>query len=91
MLGGIMQIHDADHDKTAVARYGKKVKDLSPQQNIDLGLWILAENYKATGNWRDALSMYHSGVSYDKAGSRNDGNIATQDYVDSIMSASGLG
>lgn len=89
---GVMQVHDADWDSTAQQRYGKQVKDLSPEQNIDLGLWILAQNYKSTGNWADALSMYHSGVSLAKAKEqkRDDGNIATDQYVALILQGAGM-
>lgn len=89
---GPMQVVDAFHDKTAQARYGKRVKDLSPEQNVDLGLFILAENYKAAGNWTDAMAMYHSGVTLEEARrqNRSDGNIATADYIEALAAAAGI-
>ncbi len=85
---GPMQVVDKIWDETAMERYGKKVSQLSTQQNVDLGLWILAQNFENAGNWRDALAMYHSGRPYAEA-TGSDGNIATQNYVDAMLAAAG--
>jgi hypothetical protein len=71
------------------ALYGMDVKTMTPEQNVDLALRILSDNYKKTGNWQDALSMYHSGVPLAKAikEGRTDGNMTTSDYVSSTMAA----
>lgn len=89
---GPMQIVDTIHNAETLRLYGKKVKDLSPQQNIDYGMRLLAENYKATGNWKDAMAMYHSGVSLSEATrqGRSDGNIRTADYIRGLASAAGM-
>jgi soluble lytic murein transglycosylase-like protein len=67
--------------------YGvENVQALSPEQNIQLAFRILLDNFQATGNWQDALSMYHSGVNLQTAARqrRNDGNMSTVDYVRGI-------
>jgi hypothetical protein len=62
---------------------------LKPEENIDLAMHILSDNYKATGNWKDALAMYHSGVDLATAArqGRTDGHMRTVDYVASTMNA----
>jgi hypothetical protein len=71
------------------AAYGKDVTKLSDEDNIDLALHILSDNYKKTGNWADALSMYHSGHDLKTATAHNmtDGHMRTSDYVASTMAA----
>lgn len=89
---GVMQINASAWNDVARERYGKSVPNLSRDQNIDLGLWIWAENLKAAGgNVEDAVSMYHSGKDYKFVDQRNigDGNMYTRDYVNGIMAASG--
>jgi hypothetical protein len=58
--------------------------------NIEGGIKLLAENYARTGNWRDAISMYHSGVSYNEAGKRHDGGMTTHNYVARILDRAGI-
>jgi soluble lytic murein transglycosylase-like protein len=58
--------------------------------NIEGGIKLLAENFQRTGNWRDAISMYHSGVTYDEAKNRSDGNMKTVDYVARILERAGV-
>jgi hypothetical protein len=64
---------------------------LTPAQNIDLAMHILSDNYKKSGNWHDAVSMYHSGVDLATAARqhRTDGNMHTVDYVASIVGPTG--
>lgn len=50
-----------------------------PAQSIDAGAHLDADNYKATGNWPDALRMYHGGT--DKA----NWGPKTQAYEGKIM------
>lgn len=50
---GIMQIDDRSH---AFAR-GPQVWD--PAANIDYGVRLLAQNFKRTGNWREAVRRYN--------------------------------
>jgi soluble lytic murein transglycosylase-like protein len=71
------------------AAYGKDVKSMSPEDNVDLALQILSDNYKRTGNWEDALAMYHSGHDLRTATVRglSDGHMKTADYVSSTMAA----
>jgi hypothetical protein len=73
--------------KTADLYGVKDVTSLTPEQNVDLAMRILSDNYKKSGNWQDALSMYHSGHSLAVATSKgmNDGHIKTSDYVANIM------
>ena len=86
---GPMQVVDTFHDGTAKKMFGKRVKDLTMEENVQLGLSILKDNFSAAGNWKDALAMYHSGKPYDKA-TKSDGNIYTQQYVDGLMGAMGI-
>jgi hypothetical protein len=67
--------------------YGKDVNTMSDAENIDLGMRILSDNYKKTGNWHDAVAMYHSGVDLATAAKqgRTDGHMKTVDYVASIV------
>jgi hypothetical protein len=74
---GPLQVVAKLHNDEALARYGKKVPDLSPEQNIDLGLWILAQNYKKRGNWLDAVHDYIGRGD-------NDGNMKSLDYAQLI-------
>jgi hypothetical protein len=62
---------------------------LKDEDNIDLAMHILSDNYKKTGNWADALAMYHSGHDLKTAAAHNmtDGHMRTTDYVSSIMAA----
>jgi hypothetical protein len=71
------------------AAYGKDVKSMSPEDNVDLALQILSDNYKRTGSWEDALAMYHSGHDLRTATVRglSDGHMKTSDYVSSTMAA----
>lgn len=87
---GLGQIVPKVWDSTAKKRYGKTVTELTPAQNLDLAAWILADNYKKSGSWEDALAMYHSGGTLAKKGNADDGNMKTRDYVALIMQASRL-
>jgi soluble lytic murein transglycosylase-like protein len=71
------------------AAYGKDVKSMTPEDNVDLALQILSDNYKRTGSWEDALAMYHSGHDLRTATVRglSDGHMKTSDYVSSTMAA----
>lgn len=50
---GVMQIDDRSH---AFAR-GPEV--WNPSQNIEYGVKLLADNFKRTGNWREAVRRYN--------------------------------
>lgn len=88
---GLMQVMPRSWDTTAVERYGKPVAQLSPSENIDLGLYIFQQNLeKSGGDYKDALAMYHSGKSYSavqKSGV-SDGLMKSSDYVDIIIQGS---
>jgi hypothetical protein len=62
----------------------------SVEGNIEGGIKLLAENFARTGNWRDAIAMYHSGVTFDEAKNRTDGGMKTVDYVARILQRAGL-
>jgi hypothetical protein len=62
----------------------------SVEGNIEGGIKLLAENFARTGNWRDAIAMYHSGVTFDEAKDRTDGGMKTVDYVARILQRAGL-
>lgn len=73
--------------KTA-AKYGITNRaSLSPAEQADLSMRILADNYKETGNWKDAVSMYFTGVRYSQAlrEGRTDGFTSVLDYVEGIL------
>lgn len=60
---GLMQIQERWHKKR-MKRLG--VTDLyDPQQNITVGCDILSELLNKYGNYKDALSIYNSGNTYD--------------------------
>jgi hypothetical protein len=58
-------------------RRGWDLKSMSPQENLDKSMQILADNYKATGNWRDAAAMYLTGRTIAEAGAAHDKNGTT--------------
>lgn len=74
------------------AAYGKDVNKLTDLENVDLSLQILADNYRKTGSWEDAVAMYHSGVNLATAAKQNrtDGHMRTTDYVASIVGPSSI-
>lgn len=73
--------------KTAAAYGVSDRSKLDAAGEADLSMRILADNFKSTGNWRDAVSMYFTGVSYDKAvkQGRSDGFNTVMQYVEDIM------
>jgi hypothetical protein len=77
---------------TTAARYGADVTKLTPEENVDLAMRILADNHARTGNWEDAVSMYHSGHTLADAArlKLNDGNIATTDYTAGVVGMSSI-
>lgn len=98
--GGNPNVHPSDKGAVGpgqimpatAAGYGKDVTKLTPEENVDLAMQILADNYKKTGNWEDAVSMYHSGRTLADAvkhGS-NDGHISTADYTASVAGVSSI-
>lgn len=73
--------------KTA-AKYGVTDREsLTPEQEADLSMRILKDNYNRYGNWRDAVSAYFTGVDYAKAvkQGRSDGFSSVIDYVEDIL------
>jgi soluble lytic murein transglycosylase-like protein len=66
-------------------QYGKNVNSLTPEQNIDLAMQIIADNYKQTGNWRDAASMYLTGRTIAKAGNASDGHSNAHTYAAAVV------
>lgn len=81
---GVMQVRGFDpknntpvHDTESIRRFGKRVKDLSAQENIELGMDILRRNYEKTGSWKKAVERY--------LGSGNDGNLTTAQYAELII------
>lgn len=72
---------------TAAAYGVADVHSLKPEENVDLAMRILADNFKKTGSWADALAMYHSGHDLKTAIAHNmtDGHMKTSDYVASTM------
>jgi hypothetical protein len=77
---------------TAAAYGVTDLDSLTPEQNVDLSMRILADNYKKTGNWEDAVAMYHSGRTLAEAVKRgaNDGNMSTADYTAGIVGPSSI-
>lgn len=53
---GLMQIMPSNFNAYGVTN------PYDPAQSIDAGAHLDADNYKATGNWPDALRMYHGGT-----------------------------
>lgn len=71
------------------ALYGvsrQELERMPPRENLRFAFRILMDNYRRFGNWEDALSAYHSGVSLSQARRQNrrDTNMATTDYVAGI-------
>lgn len=87
---GLGQIVDKFWDGEAQETYGKRVKDLTPEENSRLAAKILNAGFKKYGNWKDALSFYHSGRPYTGAKGAKDANISTQNYVNGILTAAGI-
>jgi hypothetical protein len=75
------------------AQYGvDDVTKLTPEENVDLAMRILADNHSKSGTWEDAVSMYHSGrklIDAVKHGA-NDGHMSTADYTASIAGVSSI-
>lgn len=74
---GVMQVYAKAHDAEAQEMFGKEVKDLSSDENIQLGLKILADNYKRRGDWKAAVHDYIGRGD-------NDGNMKSKDYADIV-------
>lgn len=71
------------------ARRGWDLKHMSVTENIDKAMFMLAENYKATGNWHDAASMYLTGRTIAKAGNASDKNGTTAtEYAAAVVPSS---
>lgn len=70
---GLMQIMPANQQHYGIS------KPFDPAQSIDAGAHLDADNYKATGNWPDALKMYHGGTNQANWGPK------TQSYAQNIM------
>lgn len=66
------------------AAYGVSMDSLraSPQVQLDTGARILADNYKATGNWEDALAYYNAGNAYKKG--------VGYDYAQKVLGGAGM-
>lgn len=73
--------------KTAAAYGVTDRSSLNPAQQADLSMRILADNYRTSGSWKDAVSMYFSGVGYDQAvkEGRNDGFNSIIQYIGDIL------
>ena len=53
----------------------------------------MGDYYKQFGNWRDAVSAWHSGRPYDQAvrDGAHDSNMSTATYVSNVMGKAGVG
>lgn len=73
--------------KTAAAYGVTDRASLNPAEQADLAMRVLSDNYKNTGSWKDAISMYFTGVKYDKAVAqgRSDGFNSVMQYVEDIL------
>jgi len=68
---GLAQLEPATAQSLGVNIY-------DPSQNLQGGAELLAQNYKATGNWNDALRYYNGGTRWQ--------NISvTQDYANTVL------
>jgi rRNA maturation endonuclease Nob1 len=70
------------------AKYGVADRSkLNAAEQADLAMQIVADNFKATGNWKDAVSMYFTGVPFAKAvkEGRTDGFNTVLQYVGAIV------
>ena len=81
---GVMQVRGYNpktgepvHDTEALRRFGRRVRDLTAEENIQLGMDILKRNYDATGSWQKAVERY--------LGNGNDGNLTTAQYASLII------
>ncbi len=81
---GVMQVRGFDpkkgtpvHDTESLKRFGRRVKDLSAAENVELGMDILKRNYERTGSWQKAVEAYF--------GNGNDGNLTTAQYAQLIV------
>ncbi len=73
--------------KTAAAFGITDRSKLDAAGEADLSMRILKDNYDKTGNWKDAVSMYFTGVKYSTAvkQGRSDGFNSVMQYVEDIM------
>ena len=69
------------------AAYGKDVNKMSVQENADTAMRILSDNYKRTGNWKDAASMYFSGRALVHAARASDGHTTAPVYASAVVPA----
>lgn len=60
---------------------------LNEEQQLELAAMVLADNKRAGGNWKDAISRYFTGVDYARAKKegRSDGYADVFSYVESIV------
>jgi soluble lytic murein transglycosylase-like protein len=72
--------------KTAAAYGVADRASLDVAGQADLAMRVLADNYKKTGDWKDAVSMYFTGTTYAKAKAqgRTDGFNSVMQYVEGI-------
>jgi hypothetical protein len=67
------------HDTESLKLFGKRVKDLTPEENVDLGMRILArEAQKAGGDWRVAVKRY-------LGAEKGDVNLTGEQYANLIF------
>lgn len=73
--------------KTAAAYGISDRASLSPDEQVDLAARILADNKKAGGDWKDAVSRYFTGVDYEtaKKQGRTDGFTDVITYVERVV------
>jgi hypothetical protein len=74
---GPMQVVAKLHNDESVRMFGKKVPDLTPVENVRLGLTILMNNYKRHGSWLEAAHDYIG------RGER-DANMSSENYAQLI-------
>ncbi len=73
--------------KTAAAYGIADRSSLDAAGEADLSMRILSDNFKKTGSWQDAVSMYFTGQTYAKAKARGatDGFNSVMEYVEDIL------
>lgn len=72
----------AVHNDLSKQMFGKPVSQLTPQQNIKLGMQVLKNYYNETGSWEEAAMSYIGrGKANKNLPEPNDGQIYSRNYA----------
>jgi soluble lytic murein transglycosylase-like protein len=74
---GPLQVTGKNHDARAMKMFGKKVSELTNDENIAVGLSFLKERFEEHGDWTEAANDYIGRGD-------NDGNIKSRTYAELI-------